>query len=286
MQASSAAQLNTLRSRQSRSTPSSSDTTLHKAQGTEIITSHMATAALRSQSQLGQQSCLGSSRPQPCPPPSFRGARGGRGGEVLFPMGQGLRFGRLWPEWEAWWDGEPCSSGISHSFPWVWQPESLWATLPVGNEPSRLSGPVPVTHWRDDQQAPDHLPGAPPGQQQQQRVQAAPGRLRADLLHVCVDASQDFWHLEGTRVRMVLPFPSLPAALTWLRVPERAGLGQEEQDLTRFDTEGQSSHGALTSVSQDAGSVMAVSTMSLPICLSWTSSAVKASMATRRTSVF
>ena len=80
MQASSVAELNTLRSCQSCSTSGSSDTTLPKAQGTEIIASHMATAALWSQSQLGQQSCLGSSGPQPCPPPSFCGAQGGRGG--------------------------------------------------------------------------------------------------------------------------------------------------------------------------------------------------------------
>lgn len=50
MQASSAAQLNTLRSRWSWSTLSSSVKTLHKAQGTEIITSHMARAVLQTQS--------------------------------------------------------------------------------------------------------------------------------------------------------------------------------------------------------------------------------------------
>ena len=27
-------------------------------------------------------------------------------------MGQGLCFGQLWLKGEAWWDGEPCSSGI------------------------------------------------------------------------------------------------------------------------------------------------------------------------------
>ena len=80
MQASSVAELSTLRSRQSCSTLSSSDETLHKSQGVEIITSHMAMAALRSQSKLGQSGCLGSSAPRPCPPPSFQGARGGRVG--------------------------------------------------------------------------------------------------------------------------------------------------------------------------------------------------------------
>ena len=168
MQASSVAELNTLRTRQSCSTLSSSNKTVHKVQGMEIITSHMAMAALRGQSKLGQSGCLGSSAPRPCPPPSFRGARGGRGGVRFCSHGQGLHFGQLWLMGEAWWDGEPCSLGISRSFPWVWQPESLWATLPVGNEPSRLSATVPVTRWRDPQKAPDHLPGAPPGQQQQQ----------------------------------------------------------------------------------------------------------------------
>lgn len=50
MQASSVAQLNTLRTRWSWSTLSSSVKTLHKIQGTEIITSHMARAALQTQS--------------------------------------------------------------------------------------------------------------------------------------------------------------------------------------------------------------------------------------------
>ena len=67
------AELNTLRSRQSCSTLSSSDKTLHKAQRAEIITSHMAMAALPSQSKLSQSGCLDSSGPRPCPPPSFRG---------------------------------------------------------------------------------------------------------------------------------------------------------------------------------------------------------------------
>ena len=88
----------------------------------------------------------------------------------------GLWLGQLWllrawlthRGWEAWWDGGPCSLGMSCSFPWAWQPERLWAPLPTGNEPSRLSGPVPVACWRDLQQAPDHFPGAPLGQQEQE----------------------------------------------------------------------------------------------------------------------
>ena len=66
-------------------------------------------------------------------------------------LGSGLasfgccRPGRPTQGWEVWWDGGPCSSGMSCSFPWVWPPDSLWAPLPTRNKPLGLSGLVPVT---------------------------------------------------------------------------------------------------------------------------------------------
>ena len=88
MQASSVAELNTLRSRQSCSTLSSSNKTLHKAKGTEIITSHTAMAALWSQSKLGR-AALAPPDPGPAHAPHFGVPRDAEGGEVLFPWGRG-----------------------------------------------------------------------------------------------------------------------------------------------------------------------------------------------------
>ena len=112
MQASSTAELNTLRSRRSWSTLSSSTKTLRKAQGTEIITSHMATAALQTQSARSaglprplHRAQASSSGPRRCcsPGPAHPITWGGRGpcpgrqegAEAVFPMGQG----------GAWWQG-------------------------------------------------------------------------------------------------------------------------------------------------------------------------------------
>ena len=129
------AELNTLRSRQSCSTQSSSDKTLHKAQRAEIITSHMAMAALRSRSKLSRAALA---PPDPGPAhPLISGCAGRQEELELFPMGQGLCFGQLWLKGEAWWDGEPCSSGIDIPqfsvglaarvsgplSPWGWSPQ-------------------------------------------------------------------------------------------------------------------------------------------------------------------
>ena len=101
---------------------------------------------------------------------------------------------RAWPthpSWEAWWDGGPCSSERSCGIP--------------TSKASRLSGPVPVSCWSDLQQCPDHLSTALVSHQENCRLEAVQGLCRGDAWQVLPDAADDLWHLEGTRVRMVLP---------------------------------------------------------------------------------
>jgi len=102
------------------------------------------------------------------------------------------------PGWEACWDGGPCVPGVR-------QPDSLHTPLPTGSKASRLSGPVPVSCWSDLQQCPDHLSTALVSHQENCRLEAVQGLCRGDAWQVLPDAADDLWHLEGTRVRMVLP---------------------------------------------------------------------------------
>ena len=147
---------------------------------------------------------------------------------MVFPMGQGGVWwrGLAWPALAAVGLADPLGLGSVVG----WRARLLGDVLQfsvglaaresLGPSPHREQalkavGAVPVTCWRHLQQAPDHSPGAPLGQQEKERVQAVLGWLRADVLHVSVDAPHDLWHLEkgGTQVRVVLPlecshFPS------------------------------------------------------------------------------
>lgn len=122
--------------------------TFSKGWSRENITFHMARAALQTQSALSAGLPWPLCRvlqPWVCLPPWIgvpggpacagrRGlwwcslwGRGEHGGRAVGWLGQ-LWLLRAWStqrSWRAWWDGGPCSSGMSCSFPWVWQPESL-----------------------------------------------------------------------------------------------------------------------------------------------------------------
>ena len=167
--------LNSLRIRWFRSSMRSSLKTFSKGWSRENITSHMARAALQTQSAL--------SAGLPRPPPRDRAS--------------------------------PAHPGC---------PAAL--ALPARKEPSGLSGPVPVNWWRALQQALDHFPGAPVGQQEKQGVHAVPGWRHTDVLQASVDATHDLWHLEGTQVRMVLPLERshFPSCCHWNHCPSHPSL--------------------------------------------------------------
>lgn len=110
--------------------------------------------------------------------------------------------------WEVWWDGGPCSLWGSCSVPWVWQPESLGAPFPTGNKPSGLSGPVPE-YWCNLQSCHDNS-SRPLIRHQDKQCAKAVSSCCVFLIKVGKDVSHNFWHLEETQVRVVLPLQCSP----------------------------------------------------------------------------
>jgi len=215
----------------------SSRKTFCKGWGMENVTSNMARAALQA-TAFHQQGCLGhhaGTKPAPLDPGSAaalslatrltQGAQGPCPGqqqeraEVVSLWGWGSMVTGLWaglascgccgPDWPSragkrgGMEG-PAPRGCASVFLGSGS-QSLWDPLTTENKPSGLPGPLPVSLWRETQQAPNHFPGAPVGQHEKERVQAVPGWLCEDALQVSMDATYDLWHLEGMQVRMVLP---------------------------------------------------------------------------------